>query len=141
MTTLAPPVFANTAQADPDRLPTAGPRILVVDDEPLVRALMLTVLEQEGFAAEAACDAQEAIDLLQQQAFDLLLLDLFMPGPIDGEGLLFTLRDRGEEVPIIIVSGWVDLEHRTPECVQAVLKKPIRMDVLIQQVRLALQPA
>lgn len=52
-----------------------------------------------------------------------------MPGPADGEDLLFLLRDRGDEVPIIIVSGWVDDEPTTnhPDCVHAVLTKPIEV--------------
>lgn len=141
MTTLVSTAFADTVNLDLEYVPTFGSRILIVDDEPLVRALMLTILEREGYIAEAACDTQEAIDLLQEQTFDLVLLDLCMPGPIDGEGLLFILRDRGEDVPIIVVSGWVDPESRTPEWVKAVFKKPIRMDILLSQVRSALQPA
>jgi DNA-binding NtrC family response regulator len=136
MTTLLPSASIGAI----DYLQADAPRILIVDDEPLVRALMLIVFDLEGFDAVAACDAPEAIERLDEQSFDLILLDICMPGPVDGEGLLFALRDRGEDVPIIIVSGWVDVEQRTPECVQAVLKKPFRMDALLDQVRMALQP-
>ena len=72
----------------------------------------------------------------------LILLDLHVPGQIDGEELLFALCDQGDEVPIIVVSGWVDDEATVyhPDCVHAVLKKPIQQDHLIETVRLALQP-
>jgi DNA-binding NarL/FixJ family response regulator len=76
------------------------------------------------------------MDALQQQEIDLIILDLRMPGPVDGEQLLFTLRDQGNDVPVIVVSGWVDEEvtKQAPDCVHAVLKKPIRVDDFAQTV-------
>jgi DNA-binding response OmpR family regulator len=111
--------------------------LLVVDDDDQVRRLLVSVLQREGFAVESAMDAEEALQLLDQGAFDLMLLDLHMPGPADGEDLLYLLRDRGDAVPIIVVSGWVDdeavLNH--PDCVQAVVKKPINIQELLDIVR------
>ena len=80
--------------------------VLVVDDDPFVRTLVV------------------------------IILDLRMPGPVDGEQLLFTLRDQGNDVPVIVVSGWVDEEvtKQAPDCVHAVLKKPIRVDDFAQTV-------
>jgi len=117
-------------------------RILVVDDEGLIRRLLVTVLSREGFEAVPVADAQEAIEAMQEQPVDLILLDLCMPGFIDGEDLLFALRDQGEEVPIIVISGWVDDEvtRHPPACVQAVMKKPIQSDALIAKVRQILRP-
>ena len=113
------------------------PNILVVEDEEHVRRLLLTLLKREGYVALAASDASKALDILDQAKIDLILLDLHMPGPADGEDLLFLLRDRGDEVPIIIVSGWVDDEATTnqPDCVHAVLKKPIQIDKFVETVR------
>ena len=68
------------------------------------RRLILKVIEQQCYAGLAAADAGQALEMLDQHDVDLVLLDLHMPGPADGEDLLF-LRDRGDEVPIIIVSG------------------------------------
>ncbi len=113
------------------------PNILVVEDEEHVRRLLLTLLKREGYVALAASDAGKALDILDQTKIDLVLLDLHMPGPADGEDLLFLLRDRGDEVPIIIVSGWVDDEATTnqPDCVYAVLKKPIQIEKFIETVK------
>ncbi len=113
------------------------PNILVVEDEEHVRRLLLTLLKREGYVALAASDAGKALDILDQAKIDLVLLDLHMPGPADGEDLLFLLRDRGDEVPIIIVSGWVDDEATTnqPDCVYAVLKKPIQIEKFIETVK------
>lgn len=69
------------------------------------RRLILKVIEQQGYAGLAAADAGQALEMLDQHDVDLVLLDLHMPGLADGEDLLFLLRDRGDEVPIIIVSG------------------------------------
>ena len=51
--------------------------------------------------------------------------------------MLFLLRDRGDDVPIIIVSGFVDDEttDHQPDCVHAVLKKPVRIEALVGKVR------
>ena len=83
------------------------------------RRLILKVIEQHGYAGLAAADAGQALEMLDQHDVDLVLLDLHMPGPTDGEDLLFLLRDRGDEVPIIIVSGWVDeaTTSNQPDCV------------------------
>lgn len=117
--------------------------LLVVDDDDQVRRLLVTVLQREGFAVASAVDAQQALEMLDQDPFDLMLLDLHMPGPADGEDLLYLLRDRGDVVPIIVVSGWVDDEVLTdrPDCVQAVIKKPIDIRELVGIVRDNLSPS
>lgn len=105
-------------------------RILVVDDDAYVRTLVVRILNSRGYLALPASDAWQAMDLLQQQEIDLIILDLRMPGPVDGEQLLFALRDQGNDVPVIVLSGWVDdeISKAPPDCVHAVLKKPIHVD-------------
>lgn len=107
-----------------------GRTILVVDDDPYVRTLVVKLLVEEGYSAVPASNAWQAMDQMQQQPVDLVILDLRMPGPVDGEQLLFTLRDQGNNVPIIVLSGYVDDEANRfpPDCVHAVLKKPIRVE-------------
>ena len=116
-------------------------RILVVEDETQVRILLMKILKQEGYQAIPANNAEQALEVLDQDTVDLILLDLRMPGPTDGEDLLFLLRDRGDEVPIIVVSAWVDDEvtQDQPDCVYAVLKKPIHFKELIDTVQQALK--
>ena len=112
-------------------------RILVVDDEAPVRDLLAEVLSRAGYVAVPVADAGRALDVLDQDDIDLVLLDLNMPGPADGEDLLFLLRDRGDEVPIIIVSGYVDDDTASnhPDCVHAVIKKPIQMEHFLDTVK------
>ena len=78
----------------------------------------------------------QAMDQLQQHNMDLIVLDLRMPGPVDGEQLLFALRDQGNDVPVVVLSGWVDdgIRDAPPDCVRAVLKKPIKIDSFVATV-------
>ena len=57
------------------------------------------------------------MDILQEQSIDLIILDLRMPGPVDGEQLLNSLHDHGNVVPIIVLSGWVsdEMSLNSPE--------------------------
>lgn len=114
--------------------------ILIVDDEKQIRDLLTRFLEPEGYCVLTAGNVAQALALLAAQPIDLILLDLHMPGPQNGEDFLFLLRDRGNDIPIIVVSGYVDdeatLDH--PECVHAVVKKPVRQEALLTHVRQAL---
>ena len=117
-----------------------APAILIVEDEEPIRRLLTRILTDAGYTTLEAETGDEALSRLGQAAVQLILLDLHMPGQVDGEELLFQLRDRGDEVPIIVVSGWVDDEATVyhPDCVHAVLKKPIQRDHLLETVRLVL---
>jgi DNA-binding response OmpR family regulator len=114
--------------------------ILILEDEEPVRSLWVRALEEEGYRTYPAGGVERAVEILRQEAVALILLDLHMPGPQNGEDLLFRLRDEGSEVPIVVVSGWVDDETTLsiPECVHAVLKKPIAVGQLVDAVRRAL---
>ncbi len=94
------------------------------------------ILNGSGYLAIPAVDAWQAMDQLGQQNIDLIILDLRMPGPVDGEQLFFALRDQGNDVPVIVLSGWVDdnISNAPPDCVLAVLKKPIKIDSVAETV-------
>ena len=111
-------------------------KILVVDDEEDIRSLLERVLTGAGYHILLAEDAQQALLILREHGVDLILLDLHMPGLVDGEDMLVYLRDQGEDVPIVVVSGWVDEEATIlpPGAVEAVLKKPIKIDQMIDTV-------
>ena len=78
-------------------------RILVVDDEAPMRKLLATNLKASGYDVSAAADGAEALDLLEHHPFDLLLLDLTLPGP-GGLRILETVRRNGQ-MPVMIVSA------------------------------------
>lgn len=79
-------------------------RVLIVEDEvPLARALDLK-LESAGFDVMRATDGQEAIDILENERFDLLLLDIIMPR-LDGIGVLAWLREHQRKERVIALSN------------------------------------
>jgi DNA-binding NtrC family response regulator len=116
------------------------PVILVVDDEPIICDLLTLFLRPEGYEVLTAGSVEQALNHIDSRQIDLILLDLRMPGDRDCEDLLFLLRDRGSEVPIIIVSGWVDDEAVAahPDCVHGVLRKPVTRDALLAMVQQAM---
>jgi CheY-like chemotaxis protein len=92
-----------------DEKATPVPHILVVDDQPHVRAAMATALRANAFDVTGAEDAAAAIKVFEATRFDLAVVDIYMPST-DGIKLIKALRDRAPQLPIIAVSG-VRLNH------------------------------
>lgn len=78
-------------------------RVLVVDDEPMVREVLTRYLAREGFAVESAADGHEALTSIRAQPPDVLLLDLMLPR-LSGLEVLRTIRLDGD-LPVIILSA------------------------------------
>jgi DNA-binding response OmpR family regulator len=110
-------------------------RVALAEDDPSLRAIIREVLEESGFAVTATADGGEL--LLALRAADplpsVVLLDLMMPGT-SGWDVLAAMRSdaRLAEVPIIILSTWLDREP-LPANVQ-MLRKPFRRDALVAAV-------
>jgi DNA-binding response OmpR family regulator len=84
-------------------------RILIVDDEELNRDVCVRRLERKGFLAGAASSGQEALEKLQNQSFDLILLDQMMPGLSGLDVLRFLRRSWSpQDLPIIMVTAVTD---------------------------------
>ncbi|MEW9676376.1 response regulator [Lentibacillus sp. L22] len=78
--------------------------ILVVDDQPGIRLLLVEVLKNEGYRVATAETGKEALDQLFQKTFDLLMLDYKLP-VIDGSEVIRRLKQENISVPAIIMSG------------------------------------
>ncbi len=88
----------------------ACPHILVVDDDTRLRGLLKKYLTENGFRVTAAQDAAEARDKLQSLVFDLIVLDVMMPGE---SGLDFTHALRKEnDTPILLLTAMAEADHR-----------------------------
>ncbi|WP_310154571.1 response regulator [Bosea sp. BE125] len=84
--------------------------VLVVEDEPLVRMDAVDIVEEAGFIAVEAANADEAIHILETNPdIRIVFTDIDMPGSMDGIKLAFAVRDRWPPVIIMIASG-----HRRP---------------------------
>ncbi len=108
-------------------------RILVVDDEPIIRMLLLESLADDGHTVAAAGNGAEALDRVLEQPADVILLDLLMPRM---DGLTFLRERQGHpalaNVPVVVLSaaGAAGLREASHLCATAVLSKPIDLDVL-----------
>lgn len=79
-------------------------RILVVDDEPMIRKSVKTVFEREGMEVVTAAGGQEALDELGRQTFDLIILDVMM-SPMDGFYVVNIIRRKNILTPVLFLSG------------------------------------
>ncbi|HEY7196672.1 MAG TPA: response regulator [Gaiellaceae bacterium] len=79
-------------------------RILVIDDEPIIRDLMLEILQEGGHEALGAPTAERALELLADPSFDLVVSDIIMPG-LTGLELLDEVRTRRPSLPVVLVTG------------------------------------
>ena len=79
--------------------------VLIVDDEPNIRRMVGALLGAEGYEVRDAADGEGGIARALENEPDVALVDLMMPGPIDGIGVLAKLRERYPELPVIMMSG------------------------------------
>src|SRR5947209_676618 len=84
------------------------PRILVIDDDAGVRESLRMTLEYDGYDVAGAATGQEGLALVEREAFDLVLLDVKMPG-MDGLDVLGRLHSMNETLPVVMISA-----HGTP---------------------------
>ncbi|CCE12087.1 response regulator receiver (CheY-like protein) [Bradyrhizobium sp. STM 3843] len=89
-------------------------KILVVDDDPVIQLTIRRVLEQAGHAVVVAQDGQKAFSKFRAENFDLLVLDIFMPGMDGLETMRLILKQR-PDVPIIMTSGRPQTPGSIPE--------------------------
>ena len=87
------------------------PDVLVVDDDPRLRDLLRRYLTQQGFAVVVAEDAQAMNRVMRYQRFDLMVLDLMMPGE-DGLQVISRLRAAQSDLPVIVLTARGDESDR-----------------------------
>ena len=79
-------------------------RVLIVEDEPKVAGALKEGLEQEGFQAVLAMTGEDGFFRLHDEGFDLVILDLMLPGR-SGLEILRTMRDRGLDTPVLVLTA------------------------------------
>lgn len=88
---------------------TEPPRVLAIDDEPVVCESIRRVLTGEGYVVETTTSPREGLEMLRKASFDLLLLDIRMP-EIDGIQVLQTARDVSPETEVLIITGYAAID-------------------------------
>jgi PAS domain S-box-containing protein len=116
--------------------------ILVVDDEPAVRAISARILQREGYQVLQASDGRAALELMEKQGPPALVLtDVMMPG-MGGDELARRIKEGYPGLPVIFMSGYSADDPRWQgfEGIASVLQKPFFPDVLTHMVAAALAP-
>ncbi len=86
------------------------PRILVVEDNRVTNAMIADYLKEKNYEVDQAFDGQEALQLLGQAAYDIVISDIIMPG-LDGIELLRTIRRKDPHQQVIMATSSVDISH------------------------------
>jgi two-component system chemotaxis response regulator CheY len=114
-------------------------RVLVADDDRSIRQLVCTIVRREHFEVDSAADGVEAVELLKQHEYAVILLDLMMPR-LDGFGVIRHLREHppSRKPIILVISAYTDQKFREvdPEIVAGVIRKPFEVAELGSLVRL-----
>jgi two-component system response regulator HydG len=116
-------------------------KILIVDDEGVVRNSLTEWFSSEGYATKGVQNGREALDIVDRQDFDVALVDLKMPG-MDGVELQRQLRDKDPELTVIMMTGFGTVETAVQALKQGAydyLTKPIDPDELQHTVEKALE--
>lgn len=117
--------------------------ILVVDDEPPIQRILRRTLIMNGYDVLIAENGEQAVELVHERQPDLILLDLWLPGEIDGMSVCEQVR-QWTQVPIIVVSARTEEKYKVQALDQGAddyLTKPFNNDELLARVRACLRRA
>ncbi|MFC7725662.1 response regulator [Nocardioides sp. GCM10028917] len=109
-------------------------RFLVVDDNEDIRDVFCRLVERAGHVASTAYDGQDAVETLERESFDVMLLDLTMPR-MTGVEVVRWLRDRPDVAPalrIVVISAWAGENRAVLQelGITTVMQKPLRIQQL-----------
>ncbi|GJL66560.1 MAG: DNA-binding response regulator [Nitrospirales bacterium] len=118
-------------------------RILVVEDEPKVASFIRRALEEESYAVDVCADGQQGLDWAQSIDYDLIVLDLMLPG-IPGLELLKQIRKSGVKTPVMILTARSEVDQRVKGLdagADDYLTKPFAIEELLARARALLRRA
>ncbi len=116
------------------------PRVLCVDDEPVILQVLRRLLESQGFETVTTQDPASAISAFDEKPFDVVITDIHMPR-MDGMALMRTLRERQPDLPVMVVTGHGTVDtaiQALREGASGMLVKPFTGQELLSEVRRAL---
>jgi YesN/AraC family two-component response regulator len=113
-------------------------RILLVDDDEVVRYSLGKVLEQQGFAVTTAANVSEALNHINSTVFDVLLTDFHMPGAGDGLTVVSAMRHSNPKAVTMVLSAFPEMEAAARTILQQtdqILVKPMEVMALVKAIR------
>ena len=127
----------------PSRVGNVRPRVLCVDDEPVLLQILRRLLEVQGFEPVTCGDPLVALSTFREGAFNVVITDIHMPG-MDGMTLMRALREVQPELPVVVVTGQGTVDtaiQALREGATGMLVKPFTGEELLAEVRRALSAA
>ncbi|MEJ2685494.1 MAG: response regulator [Candidatus Sulfobium sp.] len=115
-------------------------KLLVIDDESIVRTSCKRVLSPEGYEVRLAANAFEGIKMMEEEQFDVVLTDLKMPD-MDGITVLETIKKRWPETQVIVITGYQTVDTAVKSIKLGAfdyIEKPFTPDALLSAVAAAL---
>ena len=116
-------------------------KILIVDDEPVIRSTLREILEYEKYEIEEAADAKKALEMLEKQEFKVVLSDIKMPG-MNGIEFLDELQKKENDTPVIMITGHGDVDTAVEALKKGAfdfIQKPLDLNRLLISVRNAFE--
>jgi two-component system cell cycle response regulator DivK len=115
------------------------PKVLFVEDHEAQREIMRQVLEQCGYEFDTACTGEEGVERAREWHPDVVLMDVRIPGRIDGLAAIRQLRNdpNTADIPIIVVSAWGSSKHKEQALkagADAHFTKPVSISELIEAI-------
>lgn len=110
--------------------------ILIIDDEAVLRQTFTRILKQAGHEVTTAADGPEAIKRLDSTRFDLVFLDIRLPGGMDGLEVLKQVHDRHPQMPVILFTGYASLQTAMDAIrlgASDYLIKPVSPEILLER--------
>jgi DNA-binding response OmpR family regulator len=117
-------------------------RILLVDDDELIRSSLDEVLQQQGFDVTAAPNVPEALKLISSNVYDVLLSDLHMPGAGDGLTVVSAMRHANPKAVTMLLSAFPEMDaasHAIMLQADQILVKPMNVTALVKAINVGWQ--
>ncbi len=140
-----PRTSAPRGVSHPDKAKTTSEsfKLLVVDDDPEILEILRDMLRLKGHRVTAVNDGHEALRLIENEEFDLVLTDLGMPS-VSGWEIAKSAKAKDPKLPVILITGWgaqYEEDDLTASGVDHVLSKPLSWDKLLETVGESLCPS
>ena len=117
-------------------------KVLVVEDESLVREMIVDVLTEAGYEVDDASTGDDAAKLIDADGYSLILTDVQLPGHLDGIDLAAHAQERKPGTPVLFVTGRPDIMRKVKEgrARSALLTKPYSATAIVEAIRGLLAP-
>ena len=112
---------------------SGSPHVLVVDDDEQIEVAVRRVFDRAGYRTSGAENAEQALGLMDEAKFDLVIADIVMDG-MDGVGLLGEIKKRNKALPVVLVTAFSKEEYEERarrEGAYAYLRKPVSREELL----------